>query len=483
MRPTLKVWIYYIIIAGIVLVLNQWMPVRINLSQLNWETNHESIVTSADTIELLPPVPPPFDTLLVTDTLPKPIQEDSIPCDTVIKQSYLSASPAFFADFKTLYEKLSTAKDSGKIIRILHIGDSQIEGDRITRYLRENFQEQFGGSGPGLTTVYDPSRINPSIWLNNAGDWHLRSVFDRKHHLADKTYGVMGVVAELSKKEKGSVKISRSPWAEPHAANYQKIRLFVAPHTDTLRIMGDIKKMVVINDTLLPSKDLTEINWEFSQLSPTLKMNFESNDVVRILGCALDSTAGIAVDNIALRGQSTPLLHRTDGDVFEAMSEHLNVGMIIFQFGTNMIPTVAPNYSFYKKILSRQFDLLKTYLPNIPVLVIGIADAAHLDEGEIKSYDHLPQIRDAQQQIALEYGFAFFDLYKAMGGKGSIIKWADAEPPRALSDYIHFTKRGGKEAARLIWSPLSNQFTEFEEALAPTLDVTLISDSLQWNNY
>lgn len=481
MRPSLKVWIYYIIIAGIVLVLNQWMPVTINLSQLNWERNDESIVTSADTVELVTFPLPLVDTLFVTDTLPKPISKDSIPNDTIIKQSYISANQSFFTDLKVLYEKLSSAKDSGKIIRILHLGDSQIEGDRITRYLRESFQEQFGGSGPGLTTVYDPSRMNPSIWLNNAGDWHLRSVFDRKHHLADKTYGVMGVVAELSKKEKGSIKISRSPWAESHAANYQKIRLFVAPRMDTLRIRGDIKKTVVINDTLLPSKALTEINWEFTQLSPALMMNFESNDAVRILGCALDSTAGIAVDNIALRGQSTPLLHRTDGEVFEAMAEHLNVGMIIFQFGTNMIPTVANNYSFYQKILSRQFHLLQTYLPNIPVLVIGIADAAHLDEGTIKSYDHLPKIRDAQKQVTLEHDFAFFDLYEAMGGKGSIIEWANAEPPRALSDYIHFTKRGGKEAAKLIWSPLREQFAEFEKYPLPTLDVTLLSDSLQWN--
>ncbi len=481
MRSSLKAWLYYLIIAGIVLVLHQWVPVRIDLSQLNWETRQESFIATVDSIELLPPVTPPLDTIFAADTLLKTTRADSIPKDTIVRLSYLSAHPVFLADLKTLHQKLSKIKDSAQVIRILHIGDSQIEGDRITRYLREYFQGKFGGSGPGLTTVYDPSRINPSIWLTNDGDWHLRSVFDRKHHLADQTYGVMGVVAELSRKEKGSIKISRSPWAEPHAANYQKIRLFVAPHTDTLRIIGDIKKRIVLSDTLLPSKALTEINWEFSQLSPTLKMNFESNDVVRILGCALDSTTGIAVDNIALRGQNTPLLHRTDGEIFEAMAEQLNVGMIIFQFGTNMIPTVASNYSFYKKILDRQFDLLKTFLPNIPVLVIGIGDAAHLYEGQLKSYDHLPQIRDAQKQVALTHGFAFFDLYDAMGGKGSIIKWADEDPPRALSDYIHLTKLGGKDAAELIWTPLTEQFSEFEKAPVPTLDVTLLSDSLLWN--
>lgn len=481
MRSMLKIWIYYLCIAFLVAVMVKWLPVSIDVSSFNLTDQNKEIIQSADTIAMSVPVKEK-DTVSAQDTLMQSQVINTIASDSVIENRFLYSRPAFLAMLSELYNKLTVSADSGKIIRILHIGDSQVEGDRITRYLRESFQERFGGSGPGLITVYDPARMNPSIWLNNDGDWNLRTVYDRQHHDADNTYGLMGIVAELSEGASGSVKISRSPWAESHAAHYQKVRLFIAPRKDTLRITGSIKKRVVISDTLSPSAALTEISWVFPQLSPALKMHFDSNDMVRILGCALDSTGGVAVDNIALRGQNTPLLQRTDGDVFKAMADHLNVGMIIFQFGTNMIPTVASNYNFYKKILNRQFKLLKAYLPNTPVIVVGVADAAQWQDGELKSYTHISKIRDAQKQITLDNGFAFFDLYEAMGGAGKIIEWADADPPLALSDYIHFTKLGGKKAAKMLWSPLDSLFVDAERRTATAPLFTSFKDSLPWNN-
>jgi hypothetical protein len=178
----------------------------------------------------------------------------------------------------------------------------------------------------------------------------------------------MGQTATLKAFSKGVFKINASRWAEKHASNYQKIRLFLAPHTDTVHIKGHIRQMEVINDPLPPSDDLTEINWEFEQQSPSIRFELSSTNDIHILACALDSLSGVSVDNIALRGQSTPLLHRTNGDLFNAMGEQLNIGLIIFQFGTNIIPTVAPNYHFYQIQLAKQFDLLRTYLPDVPVL-------------------------------------------------------------------------------------------------------------------
>ena len=35
-------------------------------------------------------------------------------------------------------------------VRIMYYGDSQIEGDRITSFLRHILREQYGGAGPGL---------------------------------------------------------------------------------------------------------------------------------------------------------------------------------------------------------------------------------------------------------------------------------------------------------------------------------------------
>ena len=48
---------------------------------------------------------------------------------------------------KYFFESLKKIKSENKSIRILHYGDSQIEGDRLTDYLRLKYQGLYGGSG------------------------------------------------------------------------------------------------------------------------------------------------------------------------------------------------------------------------------------------------------------------------------------------------------------------------------------------------
>jgi len=47
------------------------------------------------------------------------------------------------------FRKILNPKD---VVRVLHYGDSQIEGDRISSFLRNRFQKKFGGYGVGLVS-------------------------------------------------------------------------------------------------------------------------------------------------------------------------------------------------------------------------------------------------------------------------------------------------------------------------------------------
>ncbi|MBW7935793.1 MAG: hypothetical protein H3C71_01170, partial [Flavobacteriales bacterium] len=50
----------------------------------------------------------------------------------------------------SFFEALENVEVNQGSLRIMHYGDSQIEMDRITGYIREELQTRFGGSGPGL---------------------------------------------------------------------------------------------------------------------------------------------------------------------------------------------------------------------------------------------------------------------------------------------------------------------------------------------
>ena len=62
------------------------------------------------------------------------------------KSGKKGALDKFFISLQALSEKK-------KMIRVLHYGDSQIEGDRMTEFLRSKLQNQFGGNGPGFISA------------------------------------------------------------------------------------------------------------------------------------------------------------------------------------------------------------------------------------------------------------------------------------------------------------------------------------------
>ena len=70
---------------------------------------------------------------------------------------------AFFAD-------LEGARRTGRVIRVVHYGDSQIEMDRMTNRLRAYMQGVFGGGGPGLVPF---ATLIPSLSVSTYGTGDL----------------------------------------------------------------------------------------------------------------------------------------------------------------------------------------------------------------------------------------------------------------------------------------------------------------------
>ena len=88
------------------------------------------------------------------------------------------------------FKKLDNAKN--KKVRIMHYGDSQIEGDRISGRLRQRLQREFGGNGAGLFQVIPATK---KISVNNlvSKNWVRKTGFgpyiDKK--LNHKNYGAL----------------------------------------------------------------------------------------------------------------------------------------------------------------------------------------------------------------------------------------------------------------------------------------------------
>src|SRR5665811_1932165 len=56
-------------------------------------------------------------------------------------------------------------------VRIIYYGDSQIEGDRITSFLRQTLRKGRSGTGPGLFLPLMPVMYTRSVWVRSSSNW------------------------------------------------------------------------------------------------------------------------------------------------------------------------------------------------------------------------------------------------------------------------------------------------------------------------
>ncbi len=428
-----------------------------------WEPKDikEQVVTNVVSLDsLAPSLSVPVDS--VKESVPPVISSK----DSLIKENS-KLHLVYGANFEKLlykfYDNVTDCAGESRLVRILHMGDSQLEGDRITKYLRELMQERFEGCGPGLVPAYDPKKQFSSLWINNHGDWSEHLVYVYPRDIFNNEYGLLGRVAKIDSGKNSGIAFERSFMALPKAKKYYNVRLFLNKVKNPLYISAKYNGIGMPMDTVSAGSGISEIGWIFKTAPKKFFLDFQSQTSPVFLGISLDSLAGVAVDNISMRGQYTPRLDKNNPELYAAMASHLNIGMIILQYGTNMVPTIAKNYEFYYKMLYRQLEMLKKELPDVPVVVVGVGDAGTVADGIAKSFDHIKYIRDAQKKATLKAGYGFFDLYEAMGGSGSIVNWVQGKPKLAMSDYTHFNKTGGKQVAGWIYDAIVKDYPKWEK--------------------
>ncbi len=462
-RP-IKIFLYYLLIAVLVAGGYYWLKQEnISLVPAPDRSARNQPNDKGQPIELLPDeVISQKDSASGSpdDSLKRTEAQEETPSQ--VQDSLLIAQKKYKQLFETICNNAANKPQHTKgPVRVLHIGDSQIEADRITSVLREHFQNRFGGSGPGLVMPYDPLRINATMRLNNKGSWNLDYSYRDRHYPHPVNFGFSGKLAWFSGNE-AEFSVTPHPLKTGRIQNFQNLKLLTSVPEDslTIRITSDA---TALTDTILSSSSQMHII-QISQKKYFKKVNFhfQAKQSPAFHGLTLDGNTGVAVDNISMRGRPWPGIRLAGKNILSQMGQELNTGMIIIQFGTNVLPTIAEDYNFYRIHFLRELRLLQEILPKVPVLIIGVQASAITEEGKPKPLKHAKHISNAQRSAALACDMAFFDLHKMMGGEEGAINWNQIQPPLMLSDYIHFSNRGAKKVGNRIWESLETLRKEIQ---------------------
>jgi len=349
----------------------------------------------------------------------------------------------------TYLDSFFTALDSAQTqhVRIIHYGDSQIEEDRITSGLREHFQTRFGGGGCGMLPgqqwiTHMTCRQSTSPELTN---YVCFGTNDRQ--IRSRRYGPMAVMAKTGSNAKITVSMSDNP-KFAHVSQFNRITLIRdVPGSDSIQF----------------------ITQEYDEMMKAATVNVEGP--AEIYGVMFDQKTGISMDNVAMRGSSGNVFTRIEEKTFAPFFQHENVRLIILQYGGNMVPVLGTEEKMRQLCvgLQKQIRYFRRIAPEAKILFIGPSDMATNVGGVMQTYPKLPRFVELLEEYMTECGIAFWNMYEAMGGKGSMVKWVDARPQLAGEDYIHFTHKGAEHMSDLLYETIDTYYKYYKYRRGETI--------------
>ncbi len=389
------------------------------------------------------------------------------------------------------FVSLQKLSSSPQLLRIVHYGDSQVEGDRITDYLRSRLQNRFGGCGVGLVPLLERQAFRSTLSSEESNTWNKYAVYGTDPGKPNRPYGILAsyfrFASPLSKDSIGNKKYSAWVRYKDTGLNGKTDRstqiqnfkiLYNSPLAD-LAVQAKFEGLGKTDiDTSLKYKlDKQEKAGELAIFEQVLEtkfkkahISFEGSAGSELYAMSFDCHTGVAVDNVALRGSAGVEFTKMDRDFLQQHIKKLNIKLLVLQFGVNVVPSPAKDYGFYERMVVRQLKFLKSLSPDLCILVVGVSDMAHKVGTEMVSYHNIPMIRDAQRNAAFKTGCAFWDLYEAMGGAGAMRSWVNSKPSLAGKDYTHFNARGAKVVGEMLYEALMKEYENFkerEESLLP----------------
>lgn len=250
-------------------------------------------------------------------------------CETNAARIYMPGDNIDYLD--PFFDALEAARE--RPVRIMHYGDSQLEGDRISSVLREAFQERFGGSGVGLAPAV---QTIPTYTLSQSVSPEGLSrhiVYGPKDmRLDSKAYGVMGQTATLNGPTTFRFS-TRDRQHFPHASRFGQITLLTSAPVEAAAVAGT--DTLILNETQLNDRFYC-YSRNFS--SPRTTVSLTVDGQADVYGVMLDGQTGVSLDNIPMRGCSGTIFTGIHSSTLSPFFGRENVRLIILQYGGNSVP-------------------------------------------------------------------------------------------------------------------------------------------------
>ena len=380
-----------------------------------------------------------------------------VAADTVLN---LGGLDSFFA-------ALRQAKADGRKVRIAYFGDSMIEGDLLTGDLRQDLQQAFGGTGVGFVPAnYVAADFRETIHQTFSPDWREYNLVSPQLP-AEYPLGISGHVFLPRVRPAADSAGAGGSWVQYRAGRrlagtryLPEARLFYGPGApgDAVLVTTDNH---AVRHALAGTAAVNELVLRPSPPARLMRFDFATHAPRPVYGVSFESPDGVTLDNFSFRGNSGMSLTRIPYRQLAAFGQLRDYRLLILHYGVNVANASVPSYTPYVRAMTRVVDRLQRACPHASVLLVGMSDKSSRIDGEFVTDPSVPRLVSAQLRLARRNHAAFWNLFRAMGGENSMVRWVEAAPPLANHDYTHVNGRGARRMAGLLDTFLLKEYAHF----------------------
>jgi lysophospholipase L1-like esterase len=343
-----------------------------------------------------------------------------------------------------------------KKMKILHIGDSHVQADAHTGFIRNRMQEIFGLGGRGFVFPYAAASTHAAVDYRTTckGKWAFSKNVQTNPSLP---LGISGVTVFTKDAD-----ASFSLLFTKHSIKQEFTKLKIYCKTDSASFDLKIKYSAGKEAVFIYCKRTNQepyIEVDLPNVTDTFQFFITKNNATQSFfecyGISVETAmnTGILYSSVGINGAGLKSILKEN--LFPEQLASYNPDLVVIDVGANDFYMEGFKQDELKGNLEKIIDIIKKSSPEANILITN-SQNIYKRRTEVTA---CLEFSNLTRQIAMENCCLFFDYFKVSGGSKSMLKWLQNKLAR--KDKVHLTALGYRIKGELLLNAILNSYHNF----------------------
>lgn len=345
---------------------------------------------------------------------------------------------------------------TGAMARIALFSTSINGSDRISDTMRDQLAERFGDGGKGFVPIapgWKWQRHQDVEW--SAEGWRTLTITRRNAPLH--RYGLGGVLAIAGPRAHASYELE-----PPKEIAGGRLSLLYLEHPRGNKVSLSVDGESFEVDTR--AEEVGDGIFEKSLLTSPRRIDVRAKPGARLYGLVVEhDRPGVVVDAYMYIGGFVSRLLEFDVEHLHEQIQFRRPDLLVFWMGANEAAAGIKERGVqrFEENYVKAINRIRAGRRSASCLVLSILDQGEKRGGRVVTQSVVPRMVQATRNIAQRSDCAFFDLFQATGGPGTMRRWRKASPRLVSADYGHLTAAGARLVGLLLTRALLAEYDAY----------------------